>query len=104
MKSGGGFYQRTRMSLTHLKFAVEARNWNLVFMAQAGMKGTGVKYIAALQRLRHSQTKPHGFAFQFRTTVIGVASSITLFIRKRCPSGETVYCCGKVGETAPPTW
>src|SRR6266571_1361368 len=36
----------------------------------------------------------HGLAFQFKMRVIGdVASSTTVFIRNRWPSGETMYCC-----------
>lgn len=31
------------------------------------------------------------------------ASSITVFMRNRWPSGETSYCCLKGADTAPPT-
>ena len=43
-------------------------------------------------------------AAQFRTTVVGEAvSSVTVFIRNRWPSGETMYCCRLSPCTAPPT-
>ena len=42
---------------------------------------------------------------QFRITVIGdaLASSARVFIKNRCPSGDTTYCCLLVYCTAPPT-
>jgi hypothetical protein len=36
----------------------------------------------------------YGLDCQFKTTTIGdVGSSTTAFIRNRCPSVETMYCC-----------